>query len=82
MSPTVIQWQELARTTGAGAEAILLWNDSRKQVRVAVIEQRLCHHLDFEINGARTPGGLHPPFLAAAARLTGANGHSTAREGA
>jgi hypothetical protein len=48
VSPTVIQWQELARTTGNGVEATLLWNESRNLLRVAVSDRRLCDHLDFD----------------------------------
>ena len=49
MSPTVVQWQELARTSNRGASAILLWDNSSNRVRVALSDERLCHYVDFEV---------------------------------
>lgn len=49
MSPTVVQWRELARTSNAGASAVLLWDKSSNRVRVALSDERLCHYVDFEI---------------------------------
>lgn len=43
------QWRELARRTGRGVEIALLWN--RGRVKVAVIDDELCHHLDFDLAG-------------------------------
>ena len=49
MSPTVVQWQELARTSNDGASAVLLWDNSSNRVRVALSDERLCHYVDFEV---------------------------------
>lgn len=69
MSPTEIHWRELARTTGNGVEAALLWDESINRVKVAVSDGRLCHHLDFEIAGGDALSAFHRPFAAAAAQL-------------
>ena len=73
MSPTAIQWQELARTTANGVEAILLWNESRNVLRVAVSDRRLCHHLDFENVDGHVLDAFRRPFVDVATRLTQTN---------
>jgi len=49
VSPTIVQWQELARTSNGGASAVLLWDSSSNRVRVALSDERLCHYVDFEV---------------------------------
>jgi hypothetical protein len=69
VSPTEIHWRELARTTGNGVEATLLWDESINRVKVAVSDGRLCHHVDFEIAGGDALKAFHRPFAAVAAQL-------------
>lgn len=69
MSATEIHWRELARTTGNGVEAALLWDESINRVKVAVSDGRLCHHVDFEIARGELLSAFHRPFAAVAAQL-------------
>jgi hypothetical protein len=69
VSPTEIHWRELARTSGNGVEAALLWDESINRVKVAVSDGRLCHHVDFELAGAEALSAFHRPFAAVAAQL-------------
>jgi hypothetical protein len=62
-------WRELARRTGNGVEVALLWDRSTKRVKVMVSDGLLCHHVDFELNGANTLGAFHDPFAEATSRL-------------
>ena len=48
MSRTRTQWQELAVTTNDGAAAVLLWDESNR-LRVALMDEWLCHYVDFQI---------------------------------
>jgi hypothetical protein len=50
VSPTVVQWQELARRSNAGASAVLLWDKFSNRVRVVLSDERLCHYVDFEVH--------------------------------
>ena len=70
VSPTASQWRELARTTGNGVEAALLWNESSNRVKVAVSDERICHHLEFEVVGADAVSAFNRPFGDVAAQLT------------
>jgi hypothetical protein len=46
------RWQELARRPGNGVEIVLLGDSSANRLKVAVIDERLCHHVDFDLVGA------------------------------
>jgi hypothetical protein len=69
VSPTARQWRELARTTGNGVEAALLWNESSNRVKVAVSDERICHHLEFEVVGADALSAFRRPFADVASQL-------------
>ena len=43
-----VSWVELAKRAASGWEVVLLWNRSSNRVKVAVSDDRVCHHLDFE----------------------------------
>jgi hypothetical protein len=62
-------WVELAQRASNGLEVTLLWNRSTNRVKVAVIDERLCQHLDLDIAGADALSAFHHPFAYAAARL-------------
>ena len=49
MSRTAGQWQELARRENGDAAAVLLWDESSNQVRVALSDESCCHYVDFEV---------------------------------
>jgi hypothetical protein len=63
------QWREFAKRTGNGVEVALLWNQSLNRVRVAVSDERLCHHIDLEINGAESSRAFQQTFAEASSRL-------------
>jgi hypothetical protein len=62
-------WIELAKRASDDLEVVLLWNRSSNRVKVAVNDERLCHHLDFEVARADALNAFHHPFAQAAARL-------------
>jgi hypothetical protein len=49
VSRTASQWQELARRENGSAAAVLLWDESSNQVRVALSDESCCHYVDFEV---------------------------------
>jgi hypothetical protein len=59
-------WVELARRAGSGLEVLLLRSRSSDRVKVVVMDERLCHHLDFDIAEADALGAFHHPFAHAA----------------
>ena len=69
MSPTATHWRELARRTGDGVEAALLWDESVRRVKVTVSDDRLCHHIDFDVGGAGELSVFAAQFAAAASPL-------------
>jgi hypothetical protein len=69
VSPTASQWRELARTTGKGVEAALLWNEFSNRVKVTVSDDRICHHLEFEVVGADAVSAFSRPFGDVASQL-------------
>jgi hypothetical protein len=71
---TASQWRELARTTHDGVEAALLWNESCNRVKVAVNDERLCHHLDFELVDPDAVNAFSRPFVDVATQLALVNG--------
>jgi hypothetical protein len=66
-------WIELANRAADGLEVILLWNRASDRVKVAVIDERLCHHLDFEVAGADALSAFCHRFACATSRLTPAS---------
>jgi hypothetical protein len=69
VSPPASQWRELARTTGDGVAAALLWNESVNRVKVAVSDERLCHFVDFGLPDGEALSAFHQPFADVAAQL-------------
>jgi hypothetical protein len=59
-------WAELAKRASNGVEVVLLWSRTSNRVKVAVIDERLCHHLDFELAG----GDALRPFYDSFANAT------------
>ena len=67
MAPTnSLEWRELARRTGNGVEVALLLHANR--VKVAVSNDRLCHHVELDLADDALER-LQGPFADAAARL-------------
>jgi hypothetical protein len=64
-----VDWVELARRASDGLEVVLLWDRSTDRVKVAVNDERICHHLDLEVNGAQALSAFYHPFAHAAERL-------------
>jgi hypothetical protein len=62
-------WVELATRATDGLEVALLWSRSSSRVKVVVSDERLCHHLDFEVARADALSAFYHPFANAAARL-------------
>lgn len=70
MSTTVpADWVELARRASDGREVVLLWNRSGNRVKVAVSDERLCHHLDLEIARTDALSAFSDSFARTAAHL-------------
>jgi hypothetical protein len=67
VSVTAIRWKQLARRTGDGVEATLLWDESIRRIKVTVSDERLCHHLDFDVDGAGVMSAFSGAFADAAA---------------
>jgi hypothetical protein len=63
------EWVELAKRASTGLEVTLLWDRSSNRVKVAVSDERLCHHLDFEVARADVLDAFYHPFAHAAGRL-------------
>jgi hypothetical protein len=62
-------WRELARRSGEGVEVALLWNESINCVKVVVSDDRLCHHLDLQVDRADELSAFYHSFTHAASRL-------------
>jgi hypothetical protein len=62
-------WVELAKRAASGLEVVLLWNRSSNRVKVAVSDERVCHHLDFEVARADALSAFYHPFAYATSRL-------------
>ena len=68
-------WVELAKRAANGLEVALLWNHSSNRVKVAVSDDRVCHHLDFEIAREDALSAFYHPFAYATSHLAdGARG--------
>jgi hypothetical protein len=65
-------WTELAKRASNGLEVVLLWDRSSNRVKVAVSDERVCHHLDFEVAREDALSAFYHPFAHAAARLAAA----------
>ncbi|MGH3081247.1 MAG: hypothetical protein ACRDNH_08960 [Gaiellaceae bacterium] len=63
------EWRELARRAGDGIEVAVLWNSSVNRLKVAVSDERLCHHLDFELDDADAINAFREPFADATTHL-------------
>jgi hypothetical protein len=63
------RWVELAKRSTDGLEVVLLWNSSSNRLKVAVSDERVCHHLDLEVAGAGALSAFYHPFAYAASRL-------------
>jgi hypothetical protein len=82
VSPTASPWRELARTTtNDGVEAALLWNESCNRIKVAVNDERLCHHLDFELVDPDALNAFRRPFADVVTQLARVDG-GVIKEGA
>jgi hypothetical protein len=62
-------WVELAQRVASGLEVALLWNRSSNRVKVVVSDDRVCHHLDFEVARADALSAFYHPFAYATSRL-------------
>jgi hypothetical protein len=62
-------WVELGKRAASGLEVALLWNRSSNRVKVAVSDNRVCHHLDFEVARADALSAFYHPFAYATSRL-------------
>jgi hypothetical protein len=69
MTPIATHWRELARRAGNGIEVALLWSSSGNRLKVAVSDDRVCHHLDFELDDAEVVDAFRQPFADATAQL-------------
>jgi hypothetical protein len=72
-------WVELAKRASDGLEVVLLWSRSRDRVKVAVADERLCHHLDLDVVRADALSVFCDPFAHAAAHLANAGSHDDVR---
>ena len=61
-------WIELAKRASDGLEVVLLWDRASNRVKVAVNDERVCHHLDFEVARSDALSAFYHPFVHAAAR--------------
>ena len=68
-TPGHADWVELAKRASNGLEVVLLWDRSSNRVKVAVSDERVCHHLDLEVARADALSAFYHPFAHAAARL-------------
>jgi hypothetical protein len=59
-------WIELAKRASNGLEVVLLWDRSSNRVKVAVSDERLCHHFDFEVAREDALSAFYHPFVHAA----------------
>jgi hypothetical protein len=62
-------WVELSKRAANGLDVVLLWNRSSNRVKVAVSDDRVCHHLDFEVARADALSAFYHPFAHATSRL-------------
>ena len=77
MSSTAMDWTEVARRTGAGVDAALLWSESHRRVKVFVSDRQLCHHIDFDVADAAALRAFGTSFAAMASRVPTDDGAAT-----
>jgi hypothetical protein len=65
-------WVELAKRASNGLEVALLWDRSSNRVKVVVSDERLCHHLDFEVARTDALSAFYHPFAHAASSMSSA----------
>ena len=69
MSSLAFEWRELDRRVGNGLQVALLWSSSTNRLKVAVSDDRLCHHLDFVVDDADAINAFREPFADATTHL-------------
>jgi hypothetical protein len=69
MSSTAGEWRELGRRAANGVQVSVLWSSSVNRLKVAVSDERLCHHLDFELGDAEAIDAFRQPFTDATEHL-------------
>jgi hypothetical protein len=69
MSSLAFEWRELAKRAGNGIEVALLWSSSTNRLKVAVSDDRLCHHVDFVVDDADAINAFREPFAHATTHL-------------
>ena len=69
MSSLAFEWRELDRRVGNGIQVALLWSSSTNRLKVAVSDDRLCHHLDFVVDDADAINAFREPFADATTHL-------------
>ena len=69
MSSIAFEWRELAKRAGNGIEVALFWSSSTNRLKVAVSDDRLCHHLDFVVDDAEAINAFREPFADATTHL-------------
>ena len=69
MSSLAFDWRELDRRVGDGIQVALLWSSSTNRLKVAVSDDRLCHHLDFVVDDADAINAFREPFADATTHL-------------
>jgi hypothetical protein len=69
MSSLAFEWRELAKRAGNGIEVALYWSSSTNRLKVAVSDNRLCHHLDFVVDDADAINAFREPFADATTHL-------------
>jgi hypothetical protein len=58
-------WVELAKRASNGVEVVLLWSRTSQRVKVAVSDERICHHLDFDVAGGNALRAFYDSFAIA-----------------
>jgi hypothetical protein len=68
MSSAEPRWVELARRASNGTEIAVLWDRSTSRVKVAVQDDRTCHHVDLDVARPDALSAIHHVARAAASR--------------
>jgi hypothetical protein len=63
-------WVELAKRASNGVEVVLLWSGTSNRVKVAVSDERLCHHLDFDVAEGNALRAFYDSFAIASSEVT------------
>jgi hypothetical protein len=67
--PAPTKWQVLAQRAGNGVEVAILWSPPATHVKVAVSDERICHHVDLELAGADALSAFRHSFADATSDL-------------